>query len=171
MYYQTRKRGHFYIVKKRTFLHRLRRGHFYIGLTGSIEYLLNRRLRHPYFGKVGRLSGKVQFGEALVDAAKRELFEETGLTAQTWNLEEMYRKTRFREDGTPVQDVFFYKFFVTDFSGTMIDTTPYQENFWATKHDVFSKNEFDPYDDLDLDERDTPQDFKLVEACGDAEGY
>ncbi|PJA90728.1 MAG: hypothetical protein CO136_00955 [Candidatus Levybacteria bacterium CG_4_9_14_3_um_filter_36_7] len=137
----------------------------------EIEYLLNRRLKQPYFGKVGRISGKVRFGEKLVNAAKRELFEETGLTAKFWQLEKMYRKMRTRNDQTPVQDVFFYIFFARDFEGTLIEKTRYQENIWVTKHNLFHSDEFDPYDDLDLDERDAPQDFKLVEAFGDAVGY
>lgn len=83
------------------------------GKNGEIEHLLNKRLRQPYLHKVGRLSGKVRFGESLEQAAARELYEETGLIAQTIVLEEIYHRMRFNPptalDASPeyVQDVLF----------------------------------------------------------------
>ena len=114
---------------------------------GEIEYLLNKRLRHPYYGKVGRLTGKVRFGETFEEAAKRELYEETGLTAKEFRLESVYRKIRRREDGEFVQDVVFYIFDVLDFSGELILKTPFQENFWKTEREVKAEN-LDVYDDM-----------------------
>src|SRR3989344_5105717 len=49
---------------------------------GQVEHLLSKRLRQPYFGKVGHPTGKVKFGEKVQEAAERELFEETGLIAK-----------------------------------------------------------------------------------------
>lgn len=138
---------------------------------GHIEFLLNRRLRQPYFGKVGRVSGKVHFGESLKDAAQRELLEETGLTASFWQLEMMYRKVRVREDGTTIQDVFFYIFFARDFEGEFTPKTLFQENFWATKSHVETSPQIDAYDDLILEERIEPRAFVLEEAFAKAVDY
>src|SRR5688572_18105166 len=38
---------------------------------GEIMHLLNKRLRQPYYGKVGRITGKVRFGETLAQTAAR----------------------------------------------------------------------------------------------------
>lgn len=141
---------------------------------GEIEYLVNRRLRQPYYGKVGRLTGKVRFGEALQQAAERELYEETGLTAKFYQLQEIYRKMRKREDGAFVQDVLFYIFFVKDFSGTLIEKTPFQENFWVTKHDVETRSDLDLYDDFEVENysgRLEPKPLAVRENLGIAEGF
>jgi ADP-ribose pyrophosphatase YjhB (NUDIX family) len=140
---------------------------------GEVEHLLNKRLRQPYYGKVGRITGKVLFGETLKDAAARELYEETGLKAMSFTLEEIYRKMRKREDGVFVQDVIFYIFFVTKFSGKLIEKTPFQENFWAGKSEIYGKNKkkYDLYDDFIMDERTSPKLLQFRESMGIAEGF
>lgn len=136
----------------------------------EVEHLLVRRLRQPYYGKVGRVTGKVKFGETLKGAAARELLEETGLKANTFKLEEIYHKLRKRKDGTWVQDVIFYIFFVTDFSGTFIAKTLYQENFWMTKNE-FEKAHLDSYRNLKLDNRINPKKLTVKENVNYAKGF
>lgn len=138
---------------------------------GKIEHLLNKRLRQPYYGKVGRITGKVRFGETLREAAERELYEETGLTAKNYFLEEIYHKMRHRQDGQWVQDVIFYIFLVMDFSGTLIEKTPYQKNFWITKSELQKRKDLDPYDDLILECRTKPQTLTITEHIAIAEGF
>jgi ADP-ribose pyrophosphatase YjhB (NUDIX family) len=43
------------------------------------EYLIYTRLKHPFYGHQGFPSGKVKWGEKIIDACKREFFEETKL--------------------------------------------------------------------------------------------
>ena len=43
------------------------------------QYLLQQRLKHPYYGFWGAPTGKVRWAESVVEAAARELAEETGL--------------------------------------------------------------------------------------------
>lgn len=139
--------------------------------TGEIEYLLNKRLEHPYYGKVGRLTGKVRFGERFEDAVKRELYEEAGLEAKNIQLENVYRKMRKREDGTFVQDVIFYRLFVTEFSGTLIEKTAIQENFWISKKELEKRSDLDVYDNLVLEEKLEPGKLEIVENVDIAQGF
>ncbi len=50
------------------------------------QFLIYTRLKQPFYGCQGYLSGKVRYGEKLTDAVKRELKEETSLTCQDLKL-------------------------------------------------------------------------------------
>lgn len=138
---------------------------------GKIEFLLYRRLKQPYFGKVGRVGGKVKYGENFKEAAARELKEETGLEAGELVLEEIYRKIRHREDGSCIQDVIFYIFFTNSVKGKLEKKNKFQENFWATKKDVYNNPDIDPFDDIVLNERFKAKKLIFVEYQKLAEGY
>lgn len=43
------------------------------------EVLLYTRLKNPFYGCQGFMTGKVQYGEQIIETAVRELYEETGL--------------------------------------------------------------------------------------------
>lgn len=139
--------------------------------TGEIEHLLCRRLRQPYFGKVGRLSGKVRFGESLYDAARRELKEETGLDANVVEIEEIYHKIRYRENNEVVQDVIFYTCFVTETTGELVEKLPYQENFWVSAKRLENDKNIDPFEGLILDDNLAAKKLSLIESIGVAQGY
>lgn len=135
----------------------------------SHEDLFMKRLRTPYYGKVGRVGGKVQFGETLEQAARRELKEETGLDAGTLTLERIFHKLRHDANGTFVQDVIFYIFFTADVSGELTPRTPYQENFWATRSEV--EDGMDPYDDIEYSTSLEPKPLIFEEHVHIAQGY
>jgi len=140
--------------------------------TGKVEHLVNKRLRQPYYGKVGRLTGKVRFGETLQQAVARELFEETGLQADHFQLEKVYHKLRTREDGTTVQDILFYIFFISGLHGTLITKTEFQENFWISEADMHNRKDLDFYDDFEIDSRIRPAaELRFVESKEIAKGY
>lgn len=135
---------------------------------GEVEYLLSKRLVQPYLGKVGRLGGKVRFGETLEEAVSRELYEETGLKANNITLEQIYRKMRRRDKGGFIQDVFFYIYHCTELEGEIIEQTEFQENFWATVKEATKMN---TYDDLSLPDTFEPAEFDIQENLGIAEGF
>ena len=137
---------------------------------GQVAHLLTKRLRQPYFGKVGHPTGKVKFGEKVQTAAQRELYEETGLKAETFALERIYRKMRQR-DGIWVQDVIFYIFLVKNLHGQLITHTPFQENFWLTQAELKTRTDLDLYDDFTMDDHLEPRLLIFTEITGEADGF
>lgn len=49
---------------------------------GELEYLIYTRLKHPFYGCQGFMSGKVPFGSGITESAQRELKEETNLDGE-----------------------------------------------------------------------------------------
>ena len=131
--------------------------------------MLCKRLRHPYYGKVGRITGKVKFGEKLEDAVKRELYEETGLTVKNTKLLSIYRKIRNDDHGNPVQDVMFYIFEVKNPTGTMIKESEFQQNFWVNEKDCKTRD--DLYEDFKWGDSKTDKPLTIKESIGIASGY
>lgn len=111
---------------------------------GKEEYLLQKRLKHPYYGKVGNLTGKVRYGETFEQAAKRELKEETGLEADL-ELNHIYHKIRISQDNSPLQDSIFAVFLATHPRGEIINP-PEAKLFWTTLDKLFKRK--DLFDDI-----------------------
>jgi 8-oxo-dGTP pyrophosphatase MutT (NUDIX family) len=108
--------------------------------TNNDEFLASKRLRHPYYGKVGLLTGKVRFEETIEQAVQRELYEETGMRGKTISLVNIYHKIRAK-DGVFVQNNIFYRYLVTNLFGEFITHTEHQENFWATIAELNQRDE------------------------------
>lgn len=106
------------------------------------DFLLTRRLKQPYYGKVGGFTGKVRFGEMFEDAARRELLEESGLTGD-FQLAHIHHKLAFSPDDPTVyiQDNIFIIFHVTNTQGELVSTNHEQENFWEAETTLFDRDD------------------------------
>lgn len=132
------------------------------------EYLMQKRLKHPYYGKVGNLTGKVRFGETFEQAARRELKEETGLEAN-FKLRHIYHKIRFDKDNTPLQDSVFAVFLASNPKGKLINPKD-AKWFWITLADLYKRK--DLFDDIkDNFEKVLSGRCKFVEDVQIAKGY
>lgn len=84
------------------------------------EYLVYTRLKQPFYGCQGLMSGKVAYGEKVVETAKRELKEEANLDGDP----EIVSITHFRvfdEDTKElIEDKFFYYCRVVDPKGEIV---------------------------------------------------
>lgn len=99
---------------------------------GVTEILLSRRLKHPNYGKVVGIGGKVRFGETFEETAKRELLEETGLRGK-FEMTNILRKIAHNseEEGSKaIMDIVFVLFKVTEVEGELLNEIKDQENFW-----------------------------------------
>ena len=82
------------------------------------KVLLYRRKKHPQFGYAGFISEKVRYGEGTLEAAKRGLMEETGLSAD-FRLIGNLRQVRKNEKGEVVEDGVFYVCFTDKVNGEL----------------------------------------------------
>lgn len=97
-----------------------------------------QRLKHPYYGYYGFVSGKIRWGETVLEAAARELKEETGLTA---NLEfaGIEHKTDYQKNGELLEDKFFYIVRAKNPKGNFVESFDGGKNFWLTEKELLSK--------------------------------
>lgn len=98
---------------------------------GKIKYLLQQRLKHPYFGYYGGVGGKLKIGETIANAAKREFLEETGLTGKLIFCG-VNHKTDFSKQGELLEDKIFFVFKATDLKGNFIEEFQGGKNIWFT---------------------------------------
>ncbi|MFA6602983.1 MAG: NUDIX domain-containing protein [Candidatus Shapirobacteria bacterium] len=113
---------------------------------GQTKYLMQQRLKQPYFGFWGFVTGKIRWGEKFEETALRELGEETGLKGKC-ELVGIEHKTDLAEDGTVLEDKVFVTFKATELKGEL------QENFEGGKNQWMSKTEIEkltePFDDVE----------------------
>lgn len=105
-------------------------------VNGKRYYLVHQRLKQPYYGYYGSVNGKIRWGEKVFDAAKRELIEETGLTALKMRFIGIYHKSDYSSDGELLEDKYFFRIRVDKFSGRLKKSLPEGKNFWATKDEI-----------------------------------
>lgn len=100
---------------------------------GEREFLYQQRLKNPYFGFWGRLGGKMRWGESVIEAANRELQEETGLEAKfTYKL--LYHKRDFdQQNGELLEDKIFLCVHATEFTGELVERFEGGYNRWMTQ--------------------------------------
>ena len=104
----------------------------YNSKTHMAEYLLQKRLKHPYFGFWGAPTGKVRWGETLLDAAARELKEETGLTGIFEYRGIYHERVRRQATGEIIEDKLFQLMFCDRFSGELQVEFDGGRNTWRT---------------------------------------
>jgi len=124
------------------------------------QYLLQQRLKHPYFGYYGGVGGKLKIGESIVNAASREFLEETGLTGKLIFCG-VNHKTDFSKQGELLEDKIFFVFKATNLKGNFV------EQFQGGKNTWFSLLEIKKLDKLFPDVLDK---IKLIESGGETRG-
>ncbi len=94
------------------------------------ERLMQERLKQPYFGYWSHPTGKIRWGEEVLEAAARELMEEAGLTAELSVRGIEHRLDKDRSGGL-LEDKYFFIIDGQKPSGELIDSTDGVRNFWV----------------------------------------
>lgn len=95
------------------------------------EFLQQERLKQPYYGYWGFPTGKIRWGETMIEAGTRELLEETGLTADLVTLG-FYHKLDYDENGNLLEDKYLCLIHGTDPTGELLAESDGQRNAWMT---------------------------------------
>lgn len=99
------------------------------------KQLVQQRLKQPFYGYWGRPTGKIRWGETIIDAAARELMEETGLTADL-TYESVYHKADYNSStGELLEDKIFFVVACKNTRGTMVAEFEGGRNAWMTQEE------------------------------------
>ena len=112
---------------------------------GKKYVLVQKRLKEPYYGFQGFVTGKIAWGENILMTAARELEEETGLTAELEFKYIIHELVYLKENGRLLEDKFFFVVNATKPLGEL-NSLPSGENRWVLC------SEFNQQDKLYYDE-------------------
>ncbi len=106
---------------------------------GGKQFLFQQRLKNPYFGFWGLPSGKIRWGETILETAQRESTEETGLTCD-WRVAGVYHEhVRLKETGEFMEDKIFFVTHGTNPRGKLKETFEGGANHWMSEKQAEAK--------------------------------
>jgi len=110
-----------------------------VGANGGREFLFQQRKKNPYFDFWGRVGGKMRWGESIIEAAQRELLEETGLEAEI-EYKMLYHKRDFNKTtGNLLEDKIFLCVYATKYSGQLIEQFEGGINRWMSEKEFHAQ--------------------------------
>jgi ADP-ribose pyrophosphatase YjhB (NUDIX family) len=102
---------------------------------GEREFLFQQRKKNPYFDFWGRVGGKVRWGESVIEAAERELKEETGLEAD-FEYKMLYHKRDYdKVTDNLLEDKIFLCVHANKYRGELNESFEGGVNKWMTEEE------------------------------------
>jgi ADP-ribose pyrophosphatase YjhB (NUDIX family)/predicted transcriptional regulator len=118
---------------------------------GQTEYLFQERLKQPYFGFWGCPTGKIRWGETIIQCAERELQEETNLRADHV-VAGVYHELVYQEEtGDQLEDKIFFVVHCTNAKGKLLEEFEGGRNSWMTRKDALAQPKIFTSFDLEID--------------------
>lgn len=118
---------------------------------GKREFLFQERLKQPYYGFYGFPSGKIRWGETIIQTAERELMEETGLTADH-RIAGVYHELVYqKETGEQLEDKLFFVVHCTDTKGKLVEQFEGGRNQWLTREEALAMPKIFTSFDIEID--------------------
>ncbi len=99
------------------------------------KYLIQQRLKQPYYGFWGFITGKMRWGETVEETALRELEEETGLTGRA-KLVAVKHKMDYDQQGQLLEDKFFMAVKVDKVRGKLKEEVVGGKNCWMIREEI-----------------------------------
>lgn len=100
------------------------------------EVIVQERLKHPYFGFWGYPGGKIRWGETILEAGGRELFEETGLSAELVYRGVYHEHVKSAETGELIEDKIFHVLGGSNPNGELQEVFEGGRNAWVSLEDL-----------------------------------
>jgi ADP-ribose pyrophosphatase YjhB (NUDIX family) len=103
------------------------------------KFLIQQRLKNPFFGFWTFFGGKIRWGETVAETAVRETEEETGLITrpEDWQWRGVYHEiVRHGSSGEIVEDKLFYIMYTEKYSGKLMANFEGGRNVWMTLDEV-----------------------------------
>lgn len=118
---------------------------------GRLQWVFQQRLKNPYFSFWGLPSGKIRWGETVLQTAERESLEETGLSAD-WRIAGVYHEIVVHaESGEMLEDKIFFVVHGTNPKGSLQEDFEGGHNEWLEREAASCKEKvFDSFE-IELD--------------------
>lgn len=115
-------------------------------VNGQKQFLFQQRLKNPYYGFWGLPSGKIRWGETILETALRESLEETGLSAQFTVKGVYHEHVKLKETDELLEDKIFFVVHGLNPIGKLQQTFEGGANHWMTFEEAFKKDQkFDSF--------------------------
>jgi 8-oxo-dGTP pyrophosphatase MutT (NUDIX family) len=101
-------------------------------VNGTTEFVFQERLKNPYYGYWGLPSGKIRWGETIVETARRESLEETGLDGDFSVMGVYHEHVTQEETGDMLEDKIFFVVLGTNMHGAFQANFEGGHNEWLT---------------------------------------
>ncbi len=110
-----------------------------IGIEQNGKFIFQERKKQPYYGFWGFPTGKIRWGETILEAAARELIEETGLTADL-RIVGTYHKLDYDEQGAVLEDKYLILVHGVNPRGRLVVENETHTNHWLRPEEYSSRD-------------------------------